>query len=153
MASQDRCMAAEQLIATPEDLAFWDEVRAGRAGAGAWLDSHTVLVPASGRLVKVQRRVQALAEAPGEVVDDRARTFLVTVQDRTEAERQAHERETLVAELQATLESTGDGILVTDLAGRITAFNRRFAQLWGMPESLLIERNDDRAFEDIAQSA
>ena len=30
----------------------------------------------------------------------------------------------------ATLESTADGILVTDLAGRIRGFNRRFAALW-----------------------
>jgi diguanylate cyclase (GGDEF)-like protein/PAS domain S-box-containing protein len=145
-------MPAEHLIATPEDLAFWDEVRAGRAGAGAWLESHTVLVHASGRLIKVQRRVRALAEAPGQAWGEGARTFLVTVQDRTEAERQAHERETLVAELQATLESTGDGILVTDLAGRITAFNRRFAQLWGMPESLLVERNDEAVYDWMRRS-
>src|SRR6185295_959344 len=51
--------------------------------------------------------------------------------------------ETLVAELRATLESTADGILVADLAGRMRAFNQRFATLWGLPEDLLKEKNDD----------
>ena len=48
--------------------------------------------------------------------------------------RAAEERlEQANAELQATLESTADGILVTDLAGRIRAFNRRFAEIWAIP--------------------
>jgi diguanylate cyclase (GGDEF)-like protein len=141
-------LQAEQLIATPEDLAFWDDVRAGRAGEGVWLESHTVLMHASGRLVKVKRRVQGVS-GPDEAMGS---AYLVTVQDRTEAERQLQERETLVAELQATLESTGDGILVTDLAGRITAFNRRFAHLWGMPESLLVERNDEAVYDWMRRS-
>ncbi|NRF66151.1 EAL domain-containing protein [Aquincola sp. S2] len=132
---------AAQLIATPEDLAFWDGVRAGDAGL---LQSDTVLVHASGRLVKVSRRIQALTG------DERC--LLVTVQDRTEAQRQQDERETLLAELRATLESTGDGILVTDLAGRITAFNRRFAQLWGVPEELLTQRNDDAVYDWMRRS-
>ncbi|WP_284619658.1 putative bifunctional diguanylate cyclase/phosphodiesterase [Aquabacterium humicola] len=134
------CNAAH-LIATPEDLAFWDEVRAGH---DQWLQSDTVLVHASGRLVKVSRRVRLL--------DPAQRCFLVTVQDRTEAQRRCDERESLVAELRATLESTGDGILVTDLAGRITAFNRRFAQLWGVPEELLTQRNDEAVYDWMRRS-
>ncbi|MBI5255602.1 MAG: EAL domain-containing protein [Burkholderiales bacterium] len=132
-------MAATSLIATPEDLAFWDEVRQGSARQ---LDSETVLVNASARLVRVHRRVRPLADGH----------FLVTLQDRTEQQRQQDEREHLLAGLQATLESTGDGILVTDLAGRITAFNRRFAQVWGLPEALLTQRNDDAVFDWMRRS-
>ena len=57
-----------------------------------------------------------------------------------------------MAELRATLESTADGILVTDLAGRIRAFNRRFAQIWGLPESLLTERQDDAVYDWMRRS-
>jgi len=41
--------------------------------------------------------------------------------------------------LAATLESTADGILVVDLAGRITSSNGRFAAMWGLglPERIL----------------
>ena len=67
----------------------------------------------------------------------------MVVSDRSASKRAEDEREQLVAELQATLESTADGILVTDLAGRIRAFNRRFAQTWGMPEDLLHAHQDD----------
>ena len=49
--------------------------------------------------------------------------------------------------LQATLESTADGILVRDLNGKITAFNRRFVELWGIPEGVLEPLDDDRALE------
>jgi diguanylate cyclase (GGDEF)-like protein/PAS domain S-box-containing protein len=152
------CNAAH-LIATPEDLAFWDDVRAGH---DQWLQSDTVLVHASGRLVKISRRVRQLAVAApfqaggstpaGDSAGGGYRCFLVTVQDRTEAQRRCDERESLVAELRATLESTGDGILVTDLAGRITAFNRRFAQLWGVPEELLTQRNDDAVYDWMRRS-
>ena len=53
---------------------------------------------------------------------------------------------------QATLEATADGILVTDLAGHIRAFNRRFAQIWGLPESLLTERQDDAVYDWMRRS-
>ena len=35
--------------------------------------------------------------------------------------------------LAATLESTADGILVVDRAGRITSWNSRFAEMWQRP--------------------
>ena len=148
---------ADALIAAPEDQAYWDEVRAGSA---APLLSETMLVDAQGSLLHVQRRIRQLGpdalglDLPG--ADDLSADanpetepppFLVTLLDRSREQRELEERDLLVAELQATLESTGDGILVTDLAGRIRAFNRRFAQIWGLPESLLTERQDEAVFD------
>ena len=69
------------------------------------------------------------------------------------AQRRAEdERERTVAELQATLESTADGILVTDLLGRIRAFNRRFATTWGIPDDLLKAQQDDAVHDWMRRS-
>ena len=143
--------AADALIATPEDLAYWDAARSRAAQpwqqAPGTLFSDTVLVDACGRLVQVSRRIRALGPA-----DAAPQAYLVLVHDRGAAQREADEREQLLSELQATLESTADGILVTDLAGRIRAFNRRFAQIWGLPEHLLTERQDDAVYDWMRRS-
>ncbi|HQC96527.1 MAG TPA: EAL domain-containing protein [Aquabacterium sp.] len=139
---------AAGLVATPEDMAYWDEARAP-GGAGALL-SDTVLVDAAGHLVQVTRAIRPLRAADGG--DGTPQAYLVRLQDRSAAQQAADEREQLLAELQATLESTADGILVTDLAGRITAFNRRFAQIWGLPEQLLSTRQDDAVWDWMRRS-
>jgi signal transduction histidine kinase len=47
--------------------------------------------------------------------------------------------------LQATLESTADGILVVDEEGRMVSFNQKFVQMWRIPVSILYARDDERA--------
>jgi PAS domain S-box-containing protein len=49
-----------------------------------------------------------------------------------------------VSVLQATLESTADGILVVDLDGRIVSHNRHFEEMWRLPAAV-IAANDDAA--------
>jgi diguanylate cyclase (GGDEF)-like protein/PAS domain S-box-containing protein len=49
--------------------------------------------------------------------------------------------------LQATLDSTTDGILVVDRADRIVSYNRRFIEIWGIPEEILSGGHDHRAIE------
>ena len=47
-----------------------------------------------------------------------------------------------VSVLQATLESTADGILVVDLDGNIVSHNRHFEEMWHLPTSLVASNND-----------
>jgi two-component system cell cycle sensor histidine kinase/response regulator CckA len=47
-----------------------------------------------------------------------------------------------VSVLQATLESTADGILVVDLHGKIVSHNRRFEEMWNLPPALIAANND-----------
>ncbi len=39
--------------------------------------------------------------------------------------------------LEATLDSTAEGILVTDFKGKIVRFNRKFIELWGIPPEIM----------------
>ncbi|MBP7934318.1 MAG: PAS domain S-box protein [Phycisphaerae bacterium] len=54
------------------------------------------------------------------------------VEDITERKQVEQEREATLSLLEATLESTGDGILVVDPNGRIRLANKRFLVLWGI---------------------
>ena len=54
------------------------------------------------------------------------------------------ERESSYSLLQATLDATADGILVVNLEGRINTYNRPFAELWPIPQSVL-DTGDDAA--------
>ena len=136
--------AADALIATPEDLAFWDEAAAGAVGT---LQSDTLLCAADGRTVHVTRSIRPLHHQAGG-----ARHYTVVVNDRSAWRVAEDEREQVVAELKATLESTADGILVTDLLGRIRAFNQRFAATWGIPADLLESHRDDAVYDWMCRS-
>ena len=125
------------LAATPEDLCFWADVAAGHQRE---LLSETLVSRLDGSSVAVTRRIAPL-QLGGQTL------WLVSLHDRSEQQRAERALETTSAELAATLESTADGLLVTDLSGRIRHFNRRFAELWGIPEALLL-RHDDGAVAD-----
>ena len=125
---------ATDLCATPEDLVFWSEASAGLVDQ---IVSDTLVRDFSGRLLPVTRRVSRIGDG----------LFLVTCRDRSAQRAAEEELETRLAELRATLESTADGILVTDLSGHIRSFNHRFAGLWALPEEVLARR-DDAAVRD-----
>ena len=58
---------------------------------------------------------------------------------------------TTVAILKAQQEATLDGILVVGTDGRILSYNRRFLEIWGVPESVA-EGGSDRALLDYAST-
>ncbi len=127
-----------ELCATAEDLAFWDEAARGLSET---ILSDTVVRRFDGSIVPVTRRVSRV----GQMCD--CEVLLVTLRDLTQQRAAQEELDRRVAELRATLESSADGILVTDLSGAIRNFNRRFAAMWGLPEELLTQR-DDRAVQE-----
>ncbi len=49
--------------------------------------------------------------------------------------------------VRATLESTADGILVVDVAGRWAGHNQKFREMWNIPAELAESGDDDRALE------
>ena len=106
--------------------------RPGEATALDWLNrGATDSVPKAepGRLAWTIRR--ALREARGRAALRSAEA--------------AHSQ--MVALLRTILESTSEGILVADLAGRITTYNRKFMALCGIPEYVMAPMQLDRVLQ------
>ena len=53
----------------------------------------------------------------------------------------------VVSLLRATLESTSEGILVVDLAGKISTYNRKFMSLCGIPDYVMAPMEMDRVLQ------
>ena len=66
------------------------------------------------------------------------------IEERRGAEEAAKESVSL---LQATLESTADGILVVDRLGRMVSFNQPFVDMWRIPPEVMSSGDDQRALE------
>jgi len=59
------------------------------------------------------------------------------------------ERELRGSLLEALAESSPDGILVVSPDGRILSFNRRFVEMWGIPDDVVERRSDEAAIESV----
>jgi PAS domain S-box-containing protein len=92
-------------------------VDALRAAGGA-------IVGTIGSAIDVTRRVRADRDATARTAD------LVRSLQRS------------VSLLEATIESTEDGLLVVDRAGDITAYNQRFTEMWRLPRAIVERHND-----------
>lgn len=51
--------------------------------------------------------------------------------------------------LRAALESTQEGILVVDAAGKIYSYNAKFKNIWGIPDAILKRGNDREAIQSV----
>jgi PAS domain S-box-containing protein len=101
------------------------------------------------RIVRPDGTVRML-DTRGEVVTDDAGNpsgLYGNCWDITEMWLTTQELERSVSLLQATLESTQDGILVVDTDRRVSAYNDRFLKLWRLPRELA-EQHDDVALLD-----
>ncbi|HEU5396344.1 MAG TPA: PAS domain S-box protein, partial [Verrucomicrobiae bacterium] len=88
------------------------------------------------------------AEAHSRTMTIGQRKVRVTaLRDITERKRIQSELEHSLSLLRATLESTADGILAVDAAGKtILGYNRRFREMWQVPEEIL-QRGDDTVLQ------
>ena len=124
--------------ATPEDEAFWREATHGTSGP---LESEALVRRVDGATVPVLRRITAVRASGGDLC------YVVAFVDRRHSAQREGALEVEIAQLQATLDSLGDGILVTDLRGGIRNFNRRFADLWELPDALVAQRADNAVLD------
>ncbi|MBC3933940.1 bifunctional diguanylate cyclase/phosphodiesterase [Undibacterium rugosum] len=132
----ENCLHGSSVIdiaAAPEDVFFWEDVAAGLSDS---IYSETLLRRADNSVVQVERRVSLVKVGMDSSV------YVVAICDHSDQRHVENELEKLIAELRATLESTADGILVTDMEGGIRSYNHLFAELWGLPDKLMTQRDD-----------
>jgi PAS domain S-box-containing protein len=126
-----------------QDVFYWEDVRNGQyqdieAQEGLYLcaDGSTLMVRKSVRVIEHDGKPLLLVQAR-EVENERK------VED---------DLEQTLSQLRATLESTGNGILVIDWQGRIANMNRLFSSLWQIPDDLLLGHNDAAILDFVATS-
>lgn len=120
---------------------------------GTWLFIHLSLTRRVARLVAATRQLasgnlDARADIDGNdelalvarAFDSMAARIAEDIHGRERAEQELRRTVSL---LQATIESTADGLLIVDHAGRIRSFNERFASLWRVPAAILETRDDE----------
>jgi len=70
--------------------------------------------------------------------------IISSIEDITDRKLAVNMLESSLSLLQATLESTADGILVIDQIGKVTQFNKKFAEMWRIPDELLEKKIDEQ---------
>lgn len=124
-----------------QDLCFWDEVRAGNVQN--YLAVEGEYRRHGGTLLAVRKSVRLLEEEG---------CYVVSVHD-ISAQRQIEEQTALANSLlMATLESTVDGILVTDTGGSVQHCNRQFCQQWRLPDLAQRTGPASQVFEQILEN-
>jgi len=134
---------------------FWNnpqerEQHLGRLKSTSMVVKELNLKTANGRRLFVTLFSTCTKNFKGEICGCQGVLYDVTAQQELvslkEVQQQLHRSEDL---LRGVLESTSDGILVIDEKGRVNRMNKRFAQLWDIPEELVQQPDNERLLEHI----
>jgi PAS domain S-box-containing protein len=122
----------------PDDIAAsQDFIQRTRDGEFANYTMEKRYIRKDGIVIWVHLTVSIVRSESGEPL------FLVGfIQDITERRSAEADASRSLSLLQATLESTADGLLVVDLNGRIISYNQRVAEMWGIPVELFAKGDD-----------
>lgn len=120
-----------------EDKLFWKKASQGELHD---MHSETTVLTRDGTQVHVERRISYIQT-------DLFSFYLVVFYNRSTQKDVEYSLEKVIAELRATFESIGDGVLVTDLAGNIRSYNQQFCKIIGLPEELQSMKHEQELHE------
>ncbi len=84
--------------------------------------------------------------------NDLSKGVTFSILDITERKKTEDELKSSYSVLNASLESTADGILIVDGKGKIIKWNNKFADMWDIPAKTLSKHNDNEAINHILKS-
>ncbi len=135
-------MAITDIESSLQDVFYWEDVRNGQ-----YLDVEAQEGQyhcADASLLTVMKSVRVIRHHEESLLLVQARDI--------RHERQVEDAlEQTLSQLRATLESTGNGILVINWHGRIASMNRLFSKMWEISDSLLLARDDAAIIEFLAE--
>ncbi|OHC67156.1 MAG: histidine kinase [Rhodocyclales bacterium RIFCSPLOWO2_02_FULL_63_24] len=126
-----------------QDIFYWEEVRNGQCQDIAAQEG--MYLCADGSTLTVGKSIRVVAHGD-------KRLFLVQARDVKNERKIADDLAQILSQLRATLESTGNGILVIDGQGRIANMNRLFSSMWKIQDSLLLGHDDVAILDFVAAS-
>jgi len=91
----------------------------------------------NGRLVHIEGANNPILDDQGKIIG-----FLGIHRDITNRKQEEEKLQQSFSLIQATLESTADGILVVDRNGIITNYNAQFVKIWNIPKNIMAEGKD-----------
>jgi two-component system NtrC family sensor kinase len=124
-----------------QDVFYWEDVRVGQ-----YLEVQNQEGQyrcADGELLTVSKSIQLLKHEGHPLLMVQA---VLTQSERKVEDALAH----TLSQLRATLESTGNGILVIGWQGRIDSMNRLFGKMWEISDELLDSHDDARILGFVA---
>lgn len=124
-----------------QDVFYWDDVRTGQYFEVQSQEGQYRC--AQGELLTVSKSIRLLDHEGAHLL------LVQAVQTRNERKAEDALAQTL-SQLRATLESTGNGILVIGWQGRIESMNRLFGKMWEISDDLLDSHDDARILGFVA---
>ena len=143
--------AKEELVGAPASTVFGKdsplEPELNQAWQGGKLTNYeTFLQTRDHRKIPVLFSASALTDATARIA-----YMVCTALDISERQEAAAAMARSHSLLQATLESTTDGILVVDQEGMISSYNQRFLELWQVPVEVVESREDEPLLDFVLQ--
>ena len=126
-----------------QDVFYWEEVRNGQL---ANVESQEGLyLCADGEMRSANKTVK--------VVEQDGNAWLMIQAREPQGDMNvADDLANTTSQLRATLESTGNGILVIDWQGRVASMNRLFSAMWHLPETVLLSQDDQAILAHVSSS-
>jgi PAS domain S-box-containing protein len=125
-----------------QDVFYWEEVRGGQ---------YSVIESGEGLYLCADGSMRSATKSVRVIENEGQRWLLIQARELHDDHRIEEDLARTTSQLRATLESTGNGILVIDWQGRIASMNRLFSSMWQLGEDLLLRR-DDAAIIDFISS-